>query len=297
MRAIFAVLAAAAFFVCASTASADRPPTAHDYPILPPPFVVPPGGHETVSANAFGGNDINIDRADGSLFAHRVTAAHGRVLSTAYSFTDGTGIELSLTYGGPASAHSARHLAASCGGSAQNATRHVWTQTLNWYWNQASTPGNLNLTNTLTGLRNARVEWESVVDWCGFDDLSTMNFTYQGTTTLGYGHNGVNTVGWGNIGATGCTGSNVIACTRTEWDGNNHLTEADTRLSDAAPWANNGALGYYDVQSDFAHETGHAIGFDHVTDSTNVMYPTLFTGDVSNRALGKGDALEDNSWY
>lgn len=296
MRAVFAVLAAAAFFVCAGTAFADQPPTARDYPVLPPPFVVPAGGHETVSANAFGGSDIDIHRADGSLFAHRVTAPRGRVLSTAYSFTDGTGIELSLTYGG-ASAHRARHLAASCGGSSQNATRKVWVQTMNWYWNQASTPGNLDLTNTLTGLRNARVEWESVVDWCGYDDLSTMNFTYQGTTTLGYGDNGVNTVGWGNIGATGCTGSNVIACTRTEWDGNNHITESDTRFSDTAFWANNGAANYYDVQSDFAHETGHSIGFDHVNDTTNVMNPSLDPGNLSNRELGNGDALEDNSWY
>jgi hypothetical protein len=296
MKVVLAVAAAAAFFVCAGTAFADRPPTAHDYPVLPPPFVVPPGGHETLAANEFGGSDIDIHRADGSLFAHRVTAAHGRVLSTAYSFTDGTGIELSLTYGG-SSAHRSRHLAASCGGSAQNASRHVWTQTLNWYWNQASTPGNLDLTNTLNGLRNARVEWESVVDWCGYDDLSTMNFTYQGTTTLGYGDNGVNTVGWGNISTTGCTGSNIIACTRTEWDGNNHLQEADTRFSDAIAWANNGAANNEDVQSTFAHETGHAIGFDHVNDSTNVMYPTIFTGNLTNRELGNGDALEDNSWY
>jgi hypothetical protein len=297
MKAIFAVLAAAVFFVCAGPAFADRPPTAHDYPVLPPPFVVPAGGHEMQSPNAFGGNDIEIYRVDGSLFARRVTASQSRVLSTAYSFTDGTGIDLSLTYGGPASAHAARHLAASCGGSAQNASRHVWTHTMNWYWNQGSTPGNLNLTNTLTGLRNARIEWESVVDWCGFDDLSTMNFTYQGTTTLSYGDNGVNTVGWGNIATSGCTGSNVIACTRTEWDANNHLTEADTRFSATTSWANNGASGYEDVQSTFAHESGHAIGFDHVTDSTNVMYPTIFTGDLSNRELGKGDALEDNSWY
>jgi hypothetical protein len=132
VRTVFAVLAAAAFFVCAGIAFADRPPTAGDYPVLPPPFVVPAGGNETVSANAFGGSDIDIYRADGSLFAHRVTATRGRVLSTAYSFVDGTGIELSLTPGGP-SAHQARHLAASCGGSSQNATRKVWAQTMNWY--------------------------------------------------------------------------------------------------------------------------------------------------------------------
>lgn len=282
-------------------ASSSRSPalaTAADYPVAPPPFVLPGSGRAVHAPNAFGGTTVSLYRADGSLFARRVLDAKGRILETAYHFPDGTGIAVSATYLGRREARPRGPAGplASCGTDSQNFTGHFWTQTMNWYWNQGSTPGNLDLTLTLSALRGARIEWESNVNWCGIADGSTMNFTYQGTTTASYGDNGINTVGWGNIAQTGCPAGSA-ACTRTEWDGSNHITEADTRMDASGNWANNGAANYADVQSVMAHETGHAIGFDHVTTSSNVMYPTIFLGDTSNRELGRGDANEDNAHY
>jgi predicted Zn-dependent protease len=123
-----------------------------------------------------------------------------------------------------------------------------------------------------------------------------MNFNYQGITTLSYGHNGVNTVGWGDISQTGCTGSGVAACTRVEASSGT-ITEADTRMDASGTWSNVGASNAADVQSVMAHESGHAIGFGHVTDSSEVMYTPIFLGDTSDRKLGMGDADEDNLKY
>ena len=165
---------------------------------------------------------------------------------------------------------------------------------MNWYWNQGSTPGYLDLTKTLAALRGSRVEWESNVNWCFIPDFSSMNFTYQVTTTATYGHNGINTVGWGDIAAAGCPGA--AGCTRVESSGGT-ITEADTRLDSSGTWSNVGAGNAADVQSVMAHESGHAIGFGHVSDSSEVMYTPIFLGDTSNRELGRGDADEDNSKY
>jgi predicted Zn-dependent protease len=299
VKMMLVVAAVAAALYGAGAALAAGPPGGLDQI---PVFGIPAGGHEVDSANDFGGKTIALYRADGSLFAKRIVAAVGGVLSTDYHFVDGSGVSV---YSYTTSPATTRHVArssgalASCGNDAESWSWTFWASTMNWYWNQASTPGNLDLTLTLSALRNARVEWESVVSWCAISDLSTMNFTYQGTTTAGYGKNGLNTVGWGDMTQTACYAQNVntIGCTVTWSDGASHIYEADTRLKASANWANNGSLNYLDVQSVMAHETGHAIGFGDVNDSTNVMWSTATVGNTSNRKLGNGDAREDNSWY
>src|SRR2546423_11348397 len=52
------------------------------------PFVVPAGGHETLSANAFGGSGIDIPPAGRSLFAPPGSAPRGPVLSARDSVPD-----------------------------------------------------------------------------------------------------------------------------------------------------------------------------------------------------------------
>jgi hypothetical protein len=304
----FAVVGALTILVVGAQAAAATPQkqaSVHGSPPgAPPPFVTPPGGSKAASPNAFGGVDTTLRRADGSLFERESTDAAGRVLSQEYYAQDGSGSRLTGSYASGGSASGTRMLAraaprrlqASCGNDARNPSAQKWNSTMNWYWNQGSTPGYLNLDNTLTSLRGARIAWESNQNWCGIADASTMNFTYQGTTTLSYGQNGVSTVGFGDVGNTGC-GAGVLACTLRIWNGSNVITEADTRLSTAVTWHNGGQSGTFDVQSVQTHESGHAIGFDHVNDSTNVMYPYINSNDTSDRLLGRGDANENNAKY
>jgi predicted Zn-dependent protease len=76
-------------------------------------------------------------------------------------------------------------------------------------------------------------------------------------------------------------------------------TEADVRLDNTGrtTWYNGNVANKTDVQSVMAHEVGHMIAFRHVNDDSNVMYPTIFENDASNRKLGRGDANANNTKY
>ena len=67
-------------------------------------------------------------------------------------------------------------------------------------------------------------------------------------------------------------------------------------------WSTTGASSAVDVQTIAAHELGHVLQFDHVTnaskdDDTTLMWLYFSAGDTSGRKLGRGDALADNSHY
>jgi hypothetical protein len=86
------------------------------------------------------------------------------------------------------------------------------------------------------------------------------------------------------------------------YDEKGNPVEADIRFNTEFKWSTTGASDAYDIQSVGAHEIGHAIQFDHVTNSskrdhTLVMWPYLDIGDTSGRKLGRGDALGNNSHY
>ena len=297
---VLVLLATAAL---AAAAHGGGPPST--FPGQPPPFVTPAGGARAVTPNAFGGRDVTLTRADGSFFAVQSSDAAGRVLSERYDLGNGESTGVSSTFAGgdrPLALRAApRRTAASCGGDTRNALSIKWGSTMNWYWGSGSKPSYLDTTNTLTSLRDAHTEWTQVVDWCGIGDSSSFNTSYQGLTTLSFGHNGTNTVGWGSVGAlnlSGCSSTSTIACTEW-WTSGSTIVEADTRFDNTGrtTWVNGAASGKTDVQSTMAHEMGHVAGFGHVNDSTNVMYPTIFTDDTSNRKLGRGDANEDNAKY
>ena len=94
----------------------------------------------------------------------------------------------------------------------------------------------------------------------------------------------------------------ALACTFTWYDGNGIPLESDIRFNTAFEWSTTGASGAVDIQTVAAHEIGHVLQFDHVTnsskdDDTTLMWPYFTAGNTSGRKLGRGDALEDNSHY
>ena len=98
------------------------------------------------------------------------------------------------------------------------------------------------------------------------------------------------------------TAARRVACTFTWYDEKGNPVESDIRFNTAYKWSTTGAAGALDIQSIAAHEIGHVLQFDHVTnaskdDETNVMWPYFATGNTTGRKLGRGDALEDNSHY
>jgi Matrixin len=191
--------------------------------------------------------------------------------------------------------------ASSCGADARNNAGYKISGTFIWYFNPAPTPSYLDVSATERALINAHIEWVRNLNHCGLPDQAEERVIYGGRKQVGFKRDGMNTVSFGPsslvtsyCGTTGTT--EPIACTY-EWFRNGLVTESDTILSTSADWATDGGEGKEDVWSVMAHEFGHTLGFGHVTSPDNVMYPTIPSGDTSNRILGRGDALENNAKY
>ncbi|MGE0027712.1 MAG: matrixin family metalloprotease, partial [Thermoleophilia bacterium] len=83
--------------------------------------------------------------------------------------------------------------------------------------------------------------------------------------------------------------------------GGNRAVESDTRISstDVAGFSTARRPGRrtLDVQSVMVHESGHTLGFAHVSARDVVMNAFVRRGGVSGRLLGRGDAIASNAKY
>jgi hypothetical protein len=149
-------------------------------------------------------------------------------------------------------------------------------------------------------VRNAQSEWTNNINWCGINDTASPPAQYEGTTSGGVKHDGKSVIDWGNLeDDQDCSGA--LACAGTWYDEQGNPVESDIRFNTAFKWSTKGASDAYDIQSVAAHEIGHVLQFDHVTnqskrDYTVLMWPYV-DGDTTGRKLGRGEALQDNSHY
>ena len=149
---------------------------------------------------------------------------------------------------------------------------------------------------------DAQSQWTNNINWCWNRRPGEFRAAhYEGKTSRAAKHDGYSTVDWGSLkNDQDCGGA--LACTVISYDEEGNPVEADVRFNTEFKWSTSGAAGAYDIQSVAAHEIGHVIQFDHVTNSskrdhTVVMWPYLDIGDISGRKLGRGDALGNNSHY
>lgn len=298
------------------------------YGIIPDPdFVVPPGGRSKVDPlPELAGSSTTLFRPNGSVYATQVADEKGRPVETTFyndaglptvvidadypaegavpaapsgTASDEGALLASVQPAADPDAWLASHI--YCGDNEQDDGPNEWGGTMHWRINTGSIPSGINVDNTVTNLRGARITWEDNVTWCtSIGDSSSMNFTYDGTTTASYGSNGVSTVGWGEIDSTACS-STAIACSRKDLMCVRVcvIVEADIRFSDDHDWINGQSSCCYDIKHVAVHETGHNIGFQHVSSTShNVMCdPCQRKNDTSGRKLGKGDANLNNSEY
>ena len=164
-----------------------------------------------------------------------------------------------------------------CGSSSQASIGTVyWKKTRKWWI--GATPTGINRDAVVNAVRNAQSEWTNDINWCGIKDEANPPASYEGkTSATADKEDGKSVVDWGSLANDqDCTVA--LACTFTWYDGNGIPLESDIRFNTAYKWSTTGASGTFDIQSFAAHEIGHVLQFDHVTnsskdDDTTLMWP------------------------
>ena len=261
------------------------------------PFRAPAGGRAIRRALAGRLVQCTLERRDGSRFARLRIDADDHVLGVAFYRPSGT---ISSAVDASHEATSSMPAQVKCGSSAQATVgAGFWKKSRTWWI--GDTPKGIDRDEAIKAVRNAQSEWTNNINWCGIKDQAGPPASYEGTTSAAAASNdGKSVVDWGTLGGQDCSGAG--ACTYTWYDAKGTPIESDIRFSTSYAWSTTGASGKIDIQSFAAHEIGHTLQFDHVTDAskdeeTNVMWPYFAKGDTSGRKLGRGDALEDNSHY
>ena len=288
------------------------PPTAPEAPPVPawgdfpgaPPEIAPPPGGSASAEPVPGGTELTVRRADGSVLAvatvNEATDAVGEA-----RFFDRRGrlrVVAAALRVPPAGAAGAATLGARvrCGSAASADAGFRWTRfPIAWRLNSRTLPSRIGPSAALGAIRRARGVWNANRSHCRtLPDLSRARFAFRGSTTRRLGRDGRSVVEFGDTDGLGgvCRGS--VACTIT-WTNGSRATESDTRLD-------RGARGGYftgsrrrglDLQSVMVHESGHTLGFNHVSSRDVVMFPFIARRTIGGRILGRGDALANNAKY
>ena len=270
-----------------------------DVPGGPPPFEVPPGGDANVTREP-GGRRVSIASDDGTPLAEARVDPDGVYRSVRYYDRRGdVTLVVDRIDAGPARVTGSMARGGGCRDS-RAAGGPTWGAfPMRWRINVRSIPRGLPRAATVLAARRARGVWASNANRCGVPDASRASFRYMGATTRPLGRNGTSSVGFGDVDAMGGVCRGALASTFT-WMAGGRGIETDVRL-DARPVrpytvATPPPVRRIDVWSVVVHETGHALGFGHVGDASNVMYPRLVPGG-SHRRLGLGDARANNARY
>ncbi len=237
-------------------------------------------------------------RPDGSRFAALHGDADHHVLGVAFYRRSGalsSAVDSSYAVAAQEGAH------VKCGSSSQaKIGPNFWKTTRKW-WIGATAPG-LSRDAVVQAVRNAQSEWTNDINYCGIKDQASPPASYEGKTSAQASkQDGKSVVDWGSMkNDQDC--SQALACTFTWYDGSGKPIESDIRFNTAYKWSTTGASNALDIQTIAAHEIGHVLQFDHVTnsskdDDTALMWPYFSTGDTTGRKLGRGEALADNSHY
>jgi hypothetical protein len=271
-----------------------------DFPGAPPDLAAPPGGSEEVTADE-GAPVLVVRRADGTLLATASLDDEGTALDA--SFFDRSG-DLTLVVAGlraVAAGATTGGARVGCGSTASARSDFRWTRfPIRWRLGTARTPPGLSRSRALTAIRKSRGTWNANRTHCpDIPDASRARFSYAGSSRRATGRDGVSLVEFGDVGRLGGVCAGTVACTLT-WVSRGRAIESDIRIRRARPggyFTGSGPRRGIDLQSVMVHESGHTLGFDHVSARSVVMFPSIASRTVGGRILGRGDALVNNRTY
>jgi len=271
-----------------------------DFPGAPPDLAAPPGGTEEVTVDG-GAPVLAVRRADGTLLATASLDADGAVTDAHFFDRSGdlTLVVAGLRAAGAGSAGSGARV--RCGSSASARSDFRWTAfPIRWRLGTAPAPPGIRRAQALLSVRRARGTWNANRSHCRtIPDASRARFTYVGSSGRRTGRDGVNLVEFGDPGQLGGVCAGTVACTLT-WIIAGRAVESDIRIRRVRPngyFTGSGRRRGIDLQSVMVHESGHTLGFDHVSNPTVAMFPRISERTVGGRILGRGDALVNNRTY
>ena len=284
----------------AATTAAPPPPMVPawgDFAGAPPDLGAPPGGSAAV-AGPPADRSLTVRRADGSVAAVAQLDERG---ATEARFYDRAGRLTAVVAGlRVARAVSAGGARVSCGSAASAPAAFRWTR-FPIRWRLAGRPpSGVSRAAGLAALRRARSTWNANRSHCrSIPDRSRARFAFAGTSGRTTGRDGVSLVEYGDVDRLGGACAGTVACTIT-WVASGRAVESDTRIDRAHGGGfttTRPRAGRLDLASVLVHESGHTLGFDHVSARSVVMFPVLARGSTAGRRLGRGDALANNRKY
>lgn len=154
-----------------------------------------------------------------------------------------------------------------------------------WRFRRGTTPPENSIYKTQAALRDAHGVWPTARSRCTKDDTIDFAFEFAGLTKKTVKFDGANIIEFGPLGG------GALAINYT-WFSGTRILETDLRLNRSDyNWTNRVGGKKYQVVNVAAHELGHQIGLDDLSDPHGglTMFGRISRGEVKKTTLGQGD--------
>lgn len=176
-----------------------------------------------------------------------------------------------------------------CADPAYEETGPQWRDSgtaIHWRFRRASVPDGVGTYRSQRSFRDAHQVWSNARTRCKAAGEVSLRFRLDGDTKRRVGYDGVNLVDFGPLGG------GALAMSYTWYEGG-RILEVDLRLNrDDYGWTNRpGGKNRYQVANVAAHEIGHQLGLDDLSDPHGAltMFGRISRGETSKMTLGRGD--------
>ncbi|HJR45640.1 MAG TPA: hypothetical protein VJ927_08555 [Actinomycetota bacterium] len=154
-----------------------------------------------------------------------------------------------------------------------------------WRFRRGSTPPENSIYRTQGALREAHGVWPTSKSRCSDTDRIDFSYEFAGLTRKSVKYDNVNIVEFGPLG------SGALAINYT-WFSGTRILETDLRLNRTDyNWTNRRGGKKYQVVNVTAHELGHQVGLDDLSDPHGglTMFGRISRGEMKKTTLGTGD--------